>query len=262
MTQPAPSRGDTRDERDRTARRPRRPRRPAVAEEIASMDAWWRANNYLTVGQIYLQDNPLLRRPLTSDDIKPRLLGHWGTSPGLSFIYTHMSRVIRHTGQETIYLTGPGSRGACARRSGLPRGHLQRDLPRRVPRRGRRQAALPAVLGTRRHPEPRLRDDARVDPRGWGARLRPRARLRCGDGQPGPARARRRRRRRGRDGPARGLVEGHLLPQPRARRRGAADPAPQRPQDRRPDRARAQGPGRGAQPARGPRLRGARGRGR
>ncbi|GAB3027388.1 hypothetical protein GCM10011376_37990 [Nocardioides flavus (ex Wang et al. 2016)] len=59
-----------------------------VPSEVASMDAWWRANNYLTIGQIYLLDNPLLREPLTSDHIKPRLLGHWGTSPGLSFIYT------------------------------------------------------------------------------------------------------------------------------------------------------------------------------
>ncbi len=62
--------------------------------ELGSLDAWWRANNYLTIGQIYLEDNALLRRPLTVDDIKPRLLGHWGTSPGLSFIYAHLSRLI------------------------------------------------------------------------------------------------------------------------------------------------------------------------
>src|SRR3954471_11716315 len=79
--------------------------------EVQAMDAWWRANNYLTIGQIYLQDNPLLRRPLTPDDIKPRLLGHWGTSPGLSFVYTHLSRIIRHTKQQAIYLTGPGHGG-------------------------------------------------------------------------------------------------------------------------------------------------------
>jgi xylulose-5-phosphate/fructose-6-phosphate phosphoketolase len=80
-------------------------------EELASLDAWWRACNYLTVGQIYLMDNALLRRPLMVDDIKPRLLGHWGTSPGLSFIYTHMSRLIGLTGQQAIYLTGPGHGG-------------------------------------------------------------------------------------------------------------------------------------------------------
>jgi xylulose-5-phosphate/fructose-6-phosphate phosphoketolase len=109
---------------------PAPPAVPAVsAEEIASMDAWWRANNYLTVGQIYLQDNPLLRRPLTSDDIKPRLLGHWGTSPGLSFIYTHMSRVIRHTGQETIYLTGPGHGGPALVAAGYLEGTYSEIYP-------------------------------------------------------------------------------------------------------------------------------------
>src|SRR5688572_30438337 len=81
------------------------------AEELARLDAWWRANNYLTVGQIYLRDNPLLREPLTPEHIKPRLLGHWGTSPGLSFVYAHASRLIRHTGQEIIYLAGPGHGG-------------------------------------------------------------------------------------------------------------------------------------------------------
>ncbi|MEO7448295.1 MAG: hypothetical protein ABI336_08475, partial [Humibacillus sp.] len=70
----------------------------ATTDEIAAMDAWWRASNYLTIGQIYLLDNALLREPLAVAHIKPRLLGHWGTSPGLSFIYTHMSRVIQHTG--------------------------------------------------------------------------------------------------------------------------------------------------------------------
>ncbi|MET8153891.1 hypothetical protein, partial [Actinoplanes sp. NPDC005259] len=60
--------------------------------DLARLDAWWRANNYLTIGQIYLQDNALLHEPLTPAHIKPRLLGHWGTSPGLSLIYAHVSR--------------------------------------------------------------------------------------------------------------------------------------------------------------------------
>ena len=84
---------------------------PITAAEVDAIDAWWRACNYLTVGQIYLQDNPLLRTPLRPDHIKPRLLGHWGTSPGLSFIYAHVSRLIRHTDQECIYLAGPGHGG-------------------------------------------------------------------------------------------------------------------------------------------------------
>ena len=80
-------------------------------DEIEVVDAWWRANNYLTIGQIYLLANPLLRESLTAENIKPRLLGHWGTSPGLSFVYAHASRLIRHTGQEIIYLAGPGHGG-------------------------------------------------------------------------------------------------------------------------------------------------------
>lgn len=80
-------------------------------EEMARIDAWWRANLYMTVGQIYLKDNVLVRRPLNSDDIKPRLLGHWGTSAGLGFIYAHMSRAIRERGQSTIFFTGPGHGG-------------------------------------------------------------------------------------------------------------------------------------------------------
>src|SRR5438270_13796476 len=80
-------------------------------DEVRQLDAWWRANNYLTIGQIYLQGNPLLREPLRSEHIKPRLLGHWGTSPGLSLIYAHVSRLIRKTGQQTVYLAGPGHGG-------------------------------------------------------------------------------------------------------------------------------------------------------
>ena len=78
---------------------------------LTSLDAWWRAANYLTIGQIYLKDNALLRRQLTPEHIKPRLLGHWGTSPGLSFVYAHVSRLISVTRQHTIYLAGPGHGG-------------------------------------------------------------------------------------------------------------------------------------------------------
>jgi xylulose-5-phosphate/fructose-6-phosphate phosphoketolase len=75
------------------------------------MDAWWRAANYLSVGQIYLLDNPLLRRPLKVEDVKPRLLGHWGTTPGLNLVYVHMNRVIRERDLNAIYVTGPGHGG-------------------------------------------------------------------------------------------------------------------------------------------------------
>src|SRR6266540_3643589 len=80
-------------------------------QEIEGLDAYWRAANYLTVGQIYLRDNPLLREPLRPEHIKPRLLGHWGTSPGLSFIYVHLNRLVRETDASVIYLTGPGHGG-------------------------------------------------------------------------------------------------------------------------------------------------------
>ncbi|WP_433219876.1 phosphoketolase family protein [Dactylosporangium sp. CS-047395] len=98
--------------------------------EVAQLDAWWRANNYLTIGQIYLQANPLLRRPLEADDIKPRLLGHWGTSPGLSFIYAHLSRLIKQTGQQAIYLAGPGHGGPALVAAGYLEGTYTEIYPK------------------------------------------------------------------------------------------------------------------------------------
>ena len=79
--------------------------------QLERMHRYWSAANYLTVGQIYLQANPLLRRPLSPEDIKPRLLGHWGTSPGLSFIYVHLNRLIKERDADMIYLAGPGHGG-------------------------------------------------------------------------------------------------------------------------------------------------------
>jgi xylulose-5-phosphate/fructose-6-phosphate phosphoketolase len=84
---------------------------PLSDETIAQLDGWWRAANYLSVGQIYLLSNPLLRTPLSRDDVKPRLLGHWGTTPGLNFIYAHLNRAIKAREQSTIYVTGPGHGG-------------------------------------------------------------------------------------------------------------------------------------------------------
>jgi xylulose-5-phosphate/fructose-6-phosphate phosphoketolase len=75
---------------------------PLSPAELELTDAWWRAANYLSVGQIYLLDNPLLERPLERSDIKPRLLGHWGTTPGLNFIYVHLNRVIKARGLDMI----------------------------------------------------------------------------------------------------------------------------------------------------------------
>jgi len=86
--------------------------RPGLeAEELRLLDGWWRAANYLAVGQIYLLDNPLLREPLQPEHVKPRLLGHWGTTPGLNLIYAHMNRAIRARDLDAIYVTGPGHGG-------------------------------------------------------------------------------------------------------------------------------------------------------
>src|SRR5579863_9922727 len=89
----------------------RAPENPLSSEEQSRMDAYWRAANYLSVGQIYLLANPLLKEPLKIDHIKPRLLGHWGTTPGLNFIYVHMNRVIKKLDLNAIYITGPGHGG-------------------------------------------------------------------------------------------------------------------------------------------------------
>src|SRR5580704_4233006 len=84
---------------------------PLSAEEVRLINAWWRAANYLSVGQIYLLDNPLLREPLRHEHVKPRLLGHWGTTPGLNFIYTHINRLIKLRDLNAIFVTGPGHGG-------------------------------------------------------------------------------------------------------------------------------------------------------
>jgi xylulose-5-phosphate/fructose-6-phosphate phosphoketolase len=84
---------------------------PLSADELANIDGYWRAANYLSVGQIYLMGNPLLREPLRPEHVKPRLLGHWGTTPGLNFVYAHLNRIIRARRQGMIYVTGPGHGG-------------------------------------------------------------------------------------------------------------------------------------------------------
>src|SRR6059036_1163263 len=84
---------------------------PLSRDLLHRMDAYWRAANYLSVGQIYLYDNPLLRQSLTPAHVKPRLLGHWGTTPGQNFIYVHLNRVIREHDLDMIYIAGPGHGG-------------------------------------------------------------------------------------------------------------------------------------------------------
>jgi len=83
-------------------------------DELQLLDTWWRAANYLTIGQIYLQANALLREPLQKEHIKPRLLGHWGTSPGINLICAHLNRLIEKRGQDVLLVVGPGHGGPAA----------------------------------------------------------------------------------------------------------------------------------------------------
>jgi hypothetical protein len=95
------------------------------ARDLELIDAYWRAANYLSVGQIYLLGNPLLREPLLAEHVKPRLLGHWGTTPGLNLLYAHMNRVISERGLNALYVTGrrwPGGRPGGPRRLHPPAG--------------------------------------------------------------------------------------------------------------------------------------------
>lgn len=101
-------------------------------EDLRLLDAYWRAANYLSVGQIYLLDNPLLREPLAPEHIKPRLLGHWGTTPGLNFCYAHLNRVVRERDLDMIYVVGPGHGGPAAVANAWLEGtysQVYRDVP-------------------------------------------------------------------------------------------------------------------------------------
>src|SRR6202034_74560 len=100
-----PSGSDTVPRTDRT------PPRTGRQQELELIDKCWRAANYLSVGQIYLLDNALLREPLRAEHVKPRLLGHWGTTPGLNLLYAHMNRVIKARDLNALYVTGPGHGG-------------------------------------------------------------------------------------------------------------------------------------------------------
>ena len=95
-----------------------------TSDELQLLESWWRAANYLTVGQIYLQANPLLREPLQPGHIKPRLLGHWGTSPGINLVWAHLNRLIVQRDQKALLLIGPGHGGPAANanawRSAIP----------------------------------------------------------------------------------------------------------------------------------------------
>ena len=206
---------------------------PMMAVEVTTPE------DYLSVGQIYLLDNPLLREPLTRDHVKPRLLGHWGTTPGPELPVRAPEPRDRGARAVDHLRHRPGPRRPGPGRERLPRRHLLGVLLGH--HRGHRghPPAVPAVLVPGRHPQPRRPRDAGVDPRGRRARLRAEPRLRRRVRQPRPARRDRHRRRRGGDRPAGHQLALEQVRQRRERRRRAADPAPQRVQDREPDRAGA-----------------------
>lgn len=110
-------------------------RHPLSDDQLRALDAQWRAANYLTVGQIYLLDNPLLTKPLQSEHIKPRLLGHWGTSPGLNFVYAHMNRAIIAHDINALFVVGPGHGGPAMFANALLEGSysgVRPDIPQNV----------------------------------------------------------------------------------------------------------------------------------
>src|SRR6516164_87167 len=160
-------------------------------KEQALIDAYWRAANYLSVGQIYLYDNPLLKQPLSKEHIKPRLLGHWGTTPGLNFIYVHLNRLIK---KHDLHHRSR-ARGSRVGRQRVPRRNLQRGLSEYLCRRRGHETPVHPILVPWRDPEPCGAGDARLDSRRRRTGLRTLACLWSRLRQPGSYRWLRRRRR-------------------------------------------------------------------
>src|SRR5687768_8140100 len=134
------------------------PSSPVEGDVLHRIDAYWRAANYLAVGQIYLLANPLLREPLRPEHVKPRLLGHWGTTPGLNLIYAHANRVIRQRDLDAIWIVGPGHGGPAAVANGWLEGtstEVYPDLTRdeRGMRKLFRQFSFPGGVGSHVTPE-------------------------------------------------------------------------------------------------------------
>ena len=212
---------------------------PLSAKEHGLIDAWWRAANYLSVGQIYLLDNPLLTEPLTLDHIKPRLLGHWGTTPGLNFIYAHLNRIIKARDLDMIFIAGPGHGGPGIVANTWLDGTYSEIYPH-VARNARgmqrlfQQFSFPGGIPSHVAPETpgSIHEGGEL---GYALSHAYRRGLR----QSRPLRRLRGRRRRGRDRAAGDVLAFQQVPQSRHRRRGAADSASQRLQDRQPDGAGA-----------------------
>ena len=135
----------------------------ATTSNLDLLDRYWRATNYLSVGQIYLMDNPLLREPLRPAHIKPRLLGHWGTTPGLNFIYAHLNRAICALDLDVIYVCGPGHGGPGMVANTYLEGTYSDIYPDITRDAGGLAQAIPAILIPGRHPEPCRAGNAWID---------------------------------------------------------------------------------------------------
>ena len=205
---------------------------PLSKNDLESMNAFWRACNYLSVGMIYLRDNPLLKEPLKTEHVKHRLLGHWGASPALSFVWVHLNRMIVKSRPRRGFRGRTGPRGARRVGAGVSRRDVLRNLSGQEPGRGRDAEVLQAVLLPGTHRQPRHARNARLDPRRRRAWLQPLACLRHGARQPRSDCRLRRGRRRGGDRAARHGVAFEQVPQSRSRWCGAAHLESQRLQDR------------------------------
>jgi xylulose-5-phosphate/fructose-6-phosphate phosphoketolase len=129
--------------------------KPGDKKELDLMHVYWRACNYLSVGMIYLKDNPLLKELLKTDHVKHRLLGHWGASPALSFVWVHLNRLIVEHDLDVIFRGGPGPWRPRRPGTGLSRRHVLRDLPGQERRMGRffQQFSFPGHIGSHVTPE-------------------------------------------------------------------------------------------------------------
>ncbi len=132
---------------------------------LHKMNAYWRAANYLSVGQIYLYDNPLLKEPLKLSHVKPLVVGHWGTTPGQNFIYVHLNRVIKKYDLDMFYIAGPGHGGPAIVGNVYLEGTWSEIYPNVTQDEAGLQEAVHAVLVSRRNFQPRCADHARFDSR-------------------------------------------------------------------------------------------------
>ncbi len=136
----------------------------ASPHELSLMDAYWRAANYLSVGQIYLYDNAMLREPLTLAHVKPLVVGHWGTTPGQNFIYVHLNRIIKKHDLDMFYIAGPGHGGPALVANTYLEGSYSEIYPNISQDEERDEEALHPVLVPWRHFQPCGADHAGFDP--------------------------------------------------------------------------------------------------